>query len=189
MEEPLDGHLPRGGGGRRAGGEHVEKPLLPLLPDPLQLPEPLLQQGDGGEHHLAFAALHPHDDWARGGALTPAPSFSYVFVCVYLTQASVYFARCVWGFCLLLEGVVVLGMCVFISRKVLSRRRASSCGRLASCANSFIFIFHYVMLCLFVCFVYGLIEKQKRHYWYERESGRRMSRRPRKEVGGVQVRE
>lgn len=62
VEEPLHGHLPRVGGGSGAGGEHVEKPLLPLLPDPLQLPEPLLQQGDGGEHHLAFAALHPHDD-------------------------------------------------------------------------------------------------------------------------------
>lgn len=64
MEEPLDWHLPLGGGGggSGAGSEHVEKPLLPLLPDPLQLPEPLLQQRDGGgERHLAVAALHPHD--------------------------------------------------------------------------------------------------------------------------------
>jgi len=100
VEEPLDGHLPRGGGGRRAGGEHVEKPLLPLLPDPLQLPEPLLQQGDGGEHHLAFAALHPHDDWARGGALTPAPSFSYVFVsCVSHSSVCLLRSVCV-GFLL-----------------------------------------------------------------------------------------
>lgn len=43
-----------------ARGEYLEKPHLPLLLDPLQLPEPLLQQRDGGEHHCAFVALHPH---------------------------------------------------------------------------------------------------------------------------------
>jgi len=56
--------------GRRwpqVGDEHVEKPLLPLLPNPLQLPEPfLLQRGDGAEHHLAFATLHPHHYLGEG---------------------------------------------------------------------------------------------------------------------------
>lgn len=43
-----------------ARAEYLEKPHLPLLLDSFQLPEPLLQQRDGGEHHCAFVALHPH---------------------------------------------------------------------------------------------------------------------------------
>lgn len=56
VEEPLD--LPVWCGGVR--GEHLEKPLLPLHPDPLELPEPLLQQRDGREGHPSFVALQPH---------------------------------------------------------------------------------------------------------------------------------
>lgn len=93
VEEPLDGRLPRGGGGCGAGGERVEKPLLPLLPDPLQLPEPLLQQGDGGEHHLAVAALHPHDDCEELTQLRNSAAPLSFSLCV-----TVYFARCVVGF-------------------------------------------------------------------------------------------
>jgi hypothetical protein len=51
VEEALDGWC-RGG----AGDEHLEEPLLP---DPLELPEPLLQQRDG-EGHAALVALQPH---------------------------------------------------------------------------------------------------------------------------------
>jgi hypothetical protein len=55
VEEPLDRRLPPS-----CWDKHLEEPLLPLLPDPLELPEPLLQQSDGGEGQAALIALQPH---------------------------------------------------------------------------------------------------------------------------------
>lgn len=56
-----------------------------------------------------------------------------------------------------------MGMCVFISRKVLSRRRSSPCGRLASWGLNpfFLPLCDAVLSAATVCFMGRLIKRKK----------------------------